>query len=266
MFELIHSAHHHFETIAAVVILPLLTLLLAAYWFAAMPRNGFRRWDRWHTASFTTGIVLLALAVAPPLTKFAHADLRGHMLQHLLLGMFAPLGLVLGAPGTLLLRTLPAQHARYLVAWLDTPPLRILIHPITALMLDIGGMFLLYLTPLYALSAEQPMVHVLVHIHFVLSGYLFIWAIAGPDPAPRRPSMAMRLILLFIATAAHATLAKIMFAFSFPKGTFFSATEIQAAAQLMYYCGDLAELLLIIAFFRIVFRGRFQRGNAGFAT
>jgi putative membrane protein len=258
MLELTHSSHHHSAATAAIIVLP----LLAAYWVAAMPRSDFRnRWSRWRTASFTTGVALIAIAVAPSLTEFAHTDLRGHMLQHLLLGMFAPLGLVLGAPGTLLLRTIPVQRARYLVALLDTPPLRIAIHPITALMLDIGGMFLLYLTPLYALSTQQPIVHVLVHLHFVLSGYLFIWAIAGPDPAPRRPSMAMRLIVLFIATAAHATLAKIMYAFAFPKDTLHSATEIQAAAQLMYYGGDLAELLLIIAFSGMVFRGRLQRGE-----
>ncbi len=34
----------------------------------------------------------------PPIAPFAHTDFRGHMAQHMLIGMYAPLALVLGAP------------------------------------------------------------------------------------------------------------------------------------------------------------------------
>lgn len=195
-----------------------------------------------------TGLALLVTAVSPPLAALADAGLRGHVMQHLLLGMFAPLALVLGAPG-MLLRALPKNVARNLVALLDTRPLRTITHPITALMLDIGSLYLLYLTPLYALSTEQPAIHWLVHLHFVLSGCLYAWAIAGPDPVPHRPGFPLRLAVLFIGTAAHATLAKWMCAYGFPRGSGHGLDEIQAAAQLMYYGGDLAELLLACALF-----------------
>lgn len=194
--------------------------------------------------------------MSPPVSDWAHHDLRGHMVQHLLLGMFAPLGLALGAPGTLLLRNVPVRVARGIVAFLGKLPVRFLIHPITAALLDIGGMYVLYLTPLYALSLSDPLVHVLLHVHFVISGYLFTWVIAGPDPAPHRPGMLMRLAVLFLATAAHANLGKIMYGFGYPRGTIADLGEIQAAAQWMYYGGDLAELLLTIAFFAMWFRSR----------
>src|SRR5690606_757641 len=123
----------------------------------------------------------------------------------LLLGMFAPLALVLGAPVSLLLRSLPRRGARVCLALLHSPPLRLLTRPWMALLLNIGGMYLLYLTPLFAAMASSPALHVLVHLHFLLAGYLFCWAIlAGPDPGLRPARPLRRLGVLFAGMAAHA--------------------------------------------------------------
>jgi putative membrane protein len=62
------------------------------------------------------------------------------------------------------------------------------------------------------------------------------------------------LAVLFIATATHATLGKVMCAYGYPRGTPHDHGEIQATAQLMYYGCDLAELLLSVAFFAAWFR------------
>ena len=237
-----------------LVILPALVLLL--YWLSVAQLRKNSRWSGWRVASFTVGILLIIIAVLPPLSDWAHRDLRGHMVQHLFLGMFAPLGLVFGAPGTLLLRNVSPAVARRIMAFLKARPIRFLIHPITAALFDIGGMYVLYLTPFYVTSMSQPLLFVFLHLHFVMSGYLFTWSIAGPDPAPQRPTMALRVVVLFIATAAHGILAKLMYGYGYPQGTSTAVAEIQAAAQWMYYGGDLAELLLIIAFFATWFRRR----------
>jgi putative membrane protein len=237
-----------------LVVLP--AILLGFYLFAVARERKTSAWSGWRTLSFTAGAVLIIVAMVPPVADWAHRDLRGHMIQHLLLGMFAPLGLVLGAPGILLLRNLPAAGARRMVALLGTLPARLLIHPVTAALLDIGGMYVLYLTPLYALSLSDPLLQGLLHVHFVVSGYLFTWSIAGPDPAPHRPRMLLRLAVLFLATAAHASLGKVMYGYGHPRGTLAEPDEIRAAAQWMYYGGDLAELLLAAAFFTLWFRRR----------
>lgn len=235
----------------------LLLMALLLYWLGvANELRSLRRWSSGRTLSFVLGIGLLALAVYPPLAHFAHHDLRGHMLRHLLLGMFAPLALVLGAPGTLLLRALPARSARALVRFLASRPVRILIHPVSALLFNIGGMYVLYLTPLFAATLGSHALHVFVHVHFVVAGYLFTWAIAGPDPAPHRPGLRLRLAVLLVATGAHAALAKFMYGYGWPRGTGHSLEELRAAAQWMYYGGDLAELLLIVAFFALWFHRR----------
>jgi putative membrane protein len=231
------------------------TCLLAAYLIgAAHERRGRRGWSTARLASFTAGVGLILGALSPQLSAWAHHDLRGHMLQHLLLGMLAPLALVLGAPGTLLLRRMPIRTARRMSAAMRSTPVARLTHPATALALDTGGLYLLYLTPVYALSQVHPLLSTFLHIHFLGAGCLFAWAIVGPDPAPHRPRLRVRLAVLFVAIAAHSTLAKVLYAYGMPTGAGFDAAVIRDAAQIMYYGGDIAELLLAIALFASWYR------------
>lgn len=172
------------------------------------------------------------------------------MIAHVLMGMLGPVGIALGAPVTLALRALPARDARRIVAVLRSRVGVALGHPITALALSLGGMVALYTTPLYAAMHASPWLHALVHLHFVAAGCLFSWSIAGVDHVgPSRPSHRTRCVVLFLATAAHATLAKSMYARGWPRGSAHALEEIEQAAQIMYYGGDLSELLLAIALF-----------------
>lgn len=230
------------------LLLPAAVLVLAAAYLllAAARRREPRGWSGWRTVSFLTGCALLLSAVVPALSPFPEGDLRGHMHQHLLLGMYAPLGLVLGAPITLLLRTVPASHGRRLTHALRSSPVQLVAHPITAVILNLGGLAALYLTPLYAATVGNPALHHLVHVHFLTAGCLFAWVIAGPDPAPHRPSVPTRLVVLGVAILGHAILAQLMYAgalVSIPA----SAQELRGAVDLMYYGGDIAELLLAMA-------------------
>ena len=255
-----HQHHPHFSFIGTLIPLVIAGGVLLLYLIAAARQSRSPRgWNGWRTASFVVGIGLLLIAFAPPVAEFAHQDLRGHMLQHLLIGMFAPLGLVLAAPLTLAFRTLPIKISRLISAILGNKLVHWLSHPVTAFGLNIGGMYLLYLTPLYVLSLNNPYLHYCVHLHFLVAGYLFTWAIAGPDPAPRRPNMQTRLIVLFVSIAAHANLSKLMYGYLWPQNTPHSDEEIRAATQLMYYGGDFAELLLVIALFATWYAKRGRR-------
>ncbi|QUE76231.1 cytochrome c oxidase assembly protein [Stutzerimonas stutzeri] len=261
-----HDAH--LLTLAGTFLLVLLTLGL---WFAYVlgvrsQRRRRKAWSCRRLISFSLGCGLLVLALSPPMVEWGHADLRGHMMQHLLLAMFAPIALMLGAPGTLLLRCVPVVTARRLTDLAATAPLRCVSHPVTALLLDIGALYVLYLTPLYQLSFSQPLLHVWLHLHFVLAGYLFSWSIAGPDPAPHRPGIWLRLVVLFIAIAGHAVLGKLMYAYGFPRDAGHGLAQIEAAAQLMYYGGDLAELLLALVFFATWYRRRATSAAFGWQT
>lgn len=78
---------------------------------------------------------------------------------------------------------------------------------------------------------------------------LFTWSVAGADPAPHWPSLRTRLAVLFLAGAAHATPGKLMYAHALPRGAGLAVEEIEAAAKLMCYGGDIAELALAVMLF-----------------
>ncbi|KHD76997.1 cytochrome C oxidase assembly protein [Actinoplanes utahensis] len=198
-------------------------------------------WSRWRTISFLTGLALLAAGLTMP-----GGDFRAHMLQHLLIGMLAPLALVLGAPVTLLLRTIPRPAGRAVGRVLRSRFVHVLAHPAVALTLNLGGIALLYLTPLYTATTRDPGLHLLVHVHFLLSGYLFAWVVAGPDPAPRRPPVPRRLLILGVAVAFHAVFSQLMYA-GIGVDLPVPAEQRRGGAELMYYGGDIAELLLAAA-------------------
>lgn len=213
-----------------------------------------RAWSLWRVATWLFGCLLLIQALAPGTMLLAHHDFRWHMAQHLAIGMLAPLALVLAAPITLLLRSLPTSAARRLTTLLRSAYVRFISHPLVALALNMGAMWLLYLTPLYLVSLDSPWLHALVHIHFLLAGYLFCWSIlAGPDQAVHSASFRCRLSALFLSIAAHSVLAKLMYGYGWPRNVPHDPEQIRAAAQLMYYGGDFAELLLAIALFAMAF-------------
>jgi putative membrane protein len=205
-----------------------------------------RRGDVWpwtRDASFVAGSVTLACAVVVPLPEELFTV---HMGQHLAVAMAAPLLLVMGRPLTLALRTLPARRPRRLLLVLahSRPAVWLTFPPLTAL-LDIGGLWLLYRTPLAATAHHQPVVQDAVLVHVLLAGLLFTFVICQLDPLRHRWNLAWRGLTLLAAGTSHAVLAKSLYAAP-PPGTTYTTTDLHTAAQLMYYGGDLVELALAV--------------------
>ncbi|MBT9257456.1 cytochrome c oxidase assembly protein [Phycicoccus sp. MAQZ13P-2] len=227
-----------------LVVAALAVVAAAAYVLLVLAaRRSGRGWDPRRTASFLTGCALVVVA-GPAGT--ALGGFPGHMVVHLLVGMVAPVPLVLGAPLTLAVRALPVGRARTLTRLLRSRPVAVLTVPWVALLLDAGGLWVLYCTPLFTAMMRDPAVGVLVHVHVLLTACLFAWTVAGPDPVPHRPSVPRRLVVLGVAVAAHAALSQLLYA-----GVLVEvpgpAPGRMAGAQLMYWFGDLAEVALALA-------------------
>jgi len=189
---------------------------------------------------------LRSRALASPLATLERFSV--HMAQHMLLGMAGPLLLSLSAPVTLALRTLPRRPRRTLVELLHAPALAWIAHPLSATALFVGGLAALYFMPLYRRTLHHPLLHELVHLHFLLSGCLFAWVFVGVDPVPRLGSMRLRIALLVVALGSHAVMAKLLYAGvgSIPVT---SLRELHQGAQIMFYGGDALDLALLLAFF-----------------
>ncbi|ACO48215.1 cytochrome c oxidase assembly protein [Deinococcus deserti] len=233
-----------------------LLLILGALYLmmAARQRRKRQSWPVHRTASFILGLALLAWAFSPLQNALAHTSVRAHMRQHLVSGMFAPLALALGWPLTLLLRSLPVSSARRLIRWLHWPSMGLLTSPGSVLVLNVGGLYLLYLTPLYSHMLGSALLHTVVACHVVAAGFLYAVVLSGIEPVAVRTSFRARLVVLLLGTAAHAILAKVLYAGLWPRGTTDSPENLRAAAQLMYSWGDLAEVLLM----GVAFWGWFQ--------
>jgi putative membrane protein len=200
------------------------------------------RWPVTRVAAILTGSLCVAAAVLPPIAS--HDELFPvHVGQHLLLGMAAPAFLALSTPVTLALRTLPRRPRRILLRLLHSLPVAVLAAPATAVALNLGGLYALYLTGLYQAAEHDDLVHAAVHMHMFLAGCLLSWALIGVDPVRRCPDTGIRLTVLIIAAAGHDTLAKLIYARNLPAGGG-SIVSRHTGAELMYYGGTVIEVAL----------------------
>ena len=200
------------------------------------------RWPIGRTACLLAGSACVMVAVLPPMAL--HDELFPvHISQHLLLGMAGPALLALSAPITLALRTLPLPPRRALLRLLHSRTVEIITAPATAVLLDIGGHYVLYLTGLYAHAGNNDLIHAAVHLHMFFAGCLLSWAIIGIDPIRHRPGFPTRIGVLIIAGAAHDTLSKLMYAHDLPAGGG-PIADRHHGAMLMYYGGTVIDLAL----------------------
>nr|WP_255481131.1 cytochrome c oxidase assembly protein [Pontibacter sp. Tf4] len=253
-----HASHHANDPGFSALIPQLLIIVISVLYLLGSfsIRDSKGGWKSWRTLSFITGALLLSISMLPSVMQWAHQNLVGHMVQHLLIGMYGPLFLVLAAPITLALKALPVNTARRITTILRSRLFYVLSHPVTALLLNMGGMYLLYLTPLYDKSLTTPLLHYFIHFHFLAAGFLFTWSMIGQEPVAKRPAFSIRVFVLFISIAAHAFLSKFMYAYLYPINSPHSADQIREAAKLMYYWGDLSELLLVIVLFGMWYKKR----------
>jgi putative membrane protein len=237
-----HTSGSGGVSVDVILALPFaLALIIYACGVVIQRRRG-SAWPWYRSIFWALGVSAAAAGFVGPLAAAAHESFVAHMWAHLLVGMAAPLLLVLAAPVTLALRTLDVVPARRLARMLSSRPARIATAPVVAAVLNIGGMWVLYSTPLYDAMRQDVLLHLVVMTHFLLAGYLFTVAIIPIDPAPHRAGFPLRMAVLVLALAAHGILAKKIYADP-PAGV--SAPDAHAGAMLMYYAGDLIDAAII---------------------
>lgn len=190
-----------------------------------------------------------------------------HVVRHLVVAMMAPLLFVAAHPLTLALRALaPGGVRRRLVAVAHSGAVALLFFPPLAAVLDVGGLWLLYRTELFAATAHRPLLHSAVQVHMAAAGLLFTFAVCGLDPVRRRWSLGVRGATVLAAGTAHAVLARTLYSRP-PPGTAFTTADLRLGAQWMYYGGDLAEaglaVLMGVAWYAGAGRARARRRRRG---
>src|SRR5581483_8986685 len=142
---------------------------------STLAREG-RPVSSWRIASFVSGVALLAAVQIGPLDTLADQMLVFHMAQHLVIGDFCSLLVVLGITGPVIQ---PLLHFR------PTRPLRKLAHPLVALVLWATNLYAWHLPIFYVAAIRFDLIHALEHASFFWFGSLLWLALIGPLPKPK---------------------------------------------------------------------------------
>lgn len=227
-----------------------------------------RRGDAWpvgRTVAWLCGCAAILVGTSSGIGKYAPAMFSVHMGAHMLLGMVAPVLLVLGGSVTLALRALPAAGKsappgprEWLLSFVHSPVSRALTHPLIALALFAGSFYILYFSGLFDAALNYHWAHLAMNTHFLLVGYLFFWPLIGVDPAPRRLMPLARLGVMFASMPFHAFFGVILMGSTTVIGSDFYRqlalpwvpdllNEQRLGGGIAWSSGELPALLVLIA-------------------
>ena len=231
-----------------------------------LSRRGVK-WPVGRTIAFAVGISAVDFATSGGLGLYSHFSFSAHMSAHMIIGMIAPIGIVLGAPITLALRTLPIGRDPQergirgsFIALLHSKLGKFYTNPIVALAIFDGSLFALYFTPLFGNLMQGHTGHFIMSLHFLLAGILFFQILIGIDPMPQKVPHLVKIIIIFAAMSIHAFFSiSIMSASTLIDGGYFAKLERPWATDLLadqklggsigWAMGEIPILLALLATF-----------------
>jgi putative copper resistance protein D len=195
-----------------------LAVLAVALYVAGVLRLR-RRGDSWpaeRTVVWVLGWALFVYATCAAPGVYGAVLFSAHMVMHMVIAMVVPLLLVPAAPILLAMRALPARPDKtwgpreVLLRVVHSRAVRVLANPVVAAALFFFSLAIFYYSPLFELALRTHTGHVLMVLHFLLTGYLFVWVLVGIDPGPRRWPPLMLLVVLFATMSFHAFFGVVM--------------------------------------------------------
>jgi cytochrome c oxidase assembly factor CtaG len=218
--------------------------IVMAVLYLAGVRRLRRRGDPWpfgRTLGWLLGCAALLVTTSSGLGRYMPAMFSMHMVAHMLLSMLVPILLVLGAPVTLALRALPTAGRGeppgprdWLLAALHSRVSRFLTHPIVATVLFVAGFYGLYFGGIFDAAVSNHAAHVLMNVHFLLSGYLFYWVVIGIDPTPRQVPQLGKVAMVFASLPLHAFFGVVLMGMQTVLGeTFYRSLQLSWHSDLL---------------------------------
>ncbi|HEX7247904.1 MAG TPA: cytochrome c oxidase assembly protein [Actinomycetota bacterium] len=233
-------------------------LVIASAYLAGLVRiaRAGRGVDRTGVVAFSSGWLVLALALLSPIDVYADVSFSVHMAQHLLLTFVAPVLLAMGAPVTLALGALPARAARVLARAMRSRAVTPLTSPLAGWSLFVGVPVVVHATRLFEWSLGSPGWHALEHGLWIGVALVYWWPIVGADPSPRPVRYGVRLLSLTLVMPAMSFLALAIYTADRPLYPTYAALpspwgpgaldDQRNAAAMMWIAGNLALVVAML--------------------
>lgn len=171
------------------------------------------RGDKWplgRSLNWIIAMVVLVYSTSGGVAVYGEYLFSAHMIEHMLLTMLVPVGIVLSAPVTLVSRAIEMRHdgSRGMREWflgiVHSKWVGIVGHPLVSTVVFALSLMVFYYSPLLSWATKTHLGHEWMVLHFLTSGYLFVQALMGIDPSPHRTAYPVRIILLMATMGFHA--------------------------------------------------------------
>ena len=219
--------------------------LVAVGLYLAGVRRLRQRGDAWpvhRTLLWVLGWAAFVYATSGAPAVYGAVLFSAHMVMHMVVAMLIPLLLVPAAPILLSLRALPTRPDRtwgpreLVLQVVHSRAMRVMSNPVIAAVFFFFSLAIFYYSSLFELSLRTHTGHMLMILHFLLTGYLFVWVLVGIDPGPRKWSPVILLVVLFATMSFHAFFGVVM-----TSGTTLLAADFFESIHLPWLTDQLAD-------------------------
>jgi cytochrome c oxidase assembly factor CtaG len=216
-------------------------------------------WPPGRTAAFLAGLASIVVVTCSSLATYDTTLFWPRAVQTTTLLMIAPLFLALGAPITLLMRTVPSGVAIRLRRLGRGRVARAATFPLVVTVVLIAPLFILYFTPLYDLALRQPVVDGLVRVGLLAAGFVYFWTRIRLDPTPREDPHLVSVWIAFTEVIFDGALGLVLWLGPLLAPAHYAAahpgwgpdprTDQIIGAGIIWIGGDLAGLPFVGALF-----------------
>ena len=194
---------------------PVLALVLAGWAYRrGSSRRGAERSHSRRSMCFFAALGATAIALVSPLDALSGALASAHMVQHVLLVLVAAPLLALSAPSAALARGTPLALRRVVGPWQRRQRrlrkrLSELDRPTALWLLHVGTLWFWHASGPYEAALRSGPLHVLEHVAFVVTGFLF-WRTVLGRRRERRASEGFAVLLVFAMTLQSVFLSALL--------------------------------------------------------
>jgi putative membrane protein len=243
-------------------------------WFRL--RANVIRLSTWRAISFLSGLFLIWIAMASPITALDHELLTVHMIQHLLLMTLAPPLLWMAEPVLAFGNGLPRRLVAATAELTRKPSVEqlsaVITKPAFCLVAASAALIGWHIPDAFVFGMKSEW-HLIQQTSFLATGLLFWWPVIQPWPSVPRPELSLILYLFFATLPCDILSGFLVFCDRVVYPGYLSSSRMfgfsalgdqQCAAALMWTCVTIVYLVAgAILTMRLLSPQQSYRGGVG---